>query len=385
MSTTYLSAEAIRRTLTLRDLSDPAQGPHAMQLLVEGIGAALSGAWDVPVRRATGHPVVSVEENYDRLLIPADAVAREARYTRYLNAGVVLRTHTTAMIPGLLEQLAAAPEPDLVLACAGLVYRRDAIDRQRVGEPHQLDLWRVRTTLPPLATADLEEMITLVVGTALPGREWRTRPTRHPYTTGGLEIEVRDAAGWVEVGECGMAASQVLSGCGLQVPPTSGLAMGLGLDRLLMLRKGLGDIRLLRSADPRISRQMLDLDPYTPVSSMPPVKRDLSIAVPAEATLEDLGDEIRDALGPEAEAVEDVELLSETPYEDLPEAVRSRLGIAPGQKNVLVRIVLASLDHTLTDHEANVLRDRIYAATHQGTNHLWALGPRDHSPPDQAS
>jgi phenylalanyl-tRNA synthetase alpha chain len=338
-----------------------------MQLIVDGIEEALSGAWDVPVRRATAHPVVSVEENYDRLLIPADAVAREARYTRYLNADVILRTHTTAMIPGLLTQLAAAPEPDVVLACTGLVYRRDAIDRRHVGEPHQLDLWRVRTGPPPLTAGDLEEMIALVVRAALPGREWRTRPTKHPYTTGGLEVEVREGTGWVEVGECGMAAPPLLSGCGLPVPPTRGLAMGLGLDRLLMLRKSIGDIRLLRSADPRVSRQMLDLDPYSPVSCMPPVKRDISIAVAAEATPEDLGDEIRSALGSHADAVEHVELLSETPWDDLPEAARKRLGIAPGQKNVLVRIVLASLDRTLTDREANELRDRIYAALHRGT------------------
>jgi phenylalanyl-tRNA synthetase alpha chain len=289
------------------------------------------------------------------------------------------------MIPGLLEQVAIGPEPDLVLACAGLVYRRDVIDRHHVGEPHQLDLWRVRMALPSLTTGDLEQMVALVAQATVPGREWRTCPTRHPYTTSGLEIEVRDGAGWVEIGECGMAAPSVLAGCGLEVPPATGLAMGLGLDRLLMLRKGLGDIRLLRSADPRISRQMLDLDPYTPVSCMPPVKRDLSIAVPAETTLEDLGDEIRSALGSQAEAVEQVDLLSETPYEDLPEPVRTRLGIAPGQKNVLVRIALASLDRTLTDREANELRDRIYAAIHRGTEHLWALDPRDASPPRQPS
>ena len=55
-----------------------------------------------------------------------------------------------------------------------------------------------------------------------------------------------------------------------------GLAMGLGLDRALMLRKGIGDIRLLRSADPRVADQLLDLEPYRPVSSMPPARRDLS-------------------------------------------------------------------------------------------------------------
>ena len=86
----------------------------------------------------------------------------------------------------------------------------------------------------------------------------------------------------------------------------TGLAIGLGLDRLLMLRKGIPDIRLLRATDPRIAWQMLDLAPYRPVSLMPPVCRDLSIVVDtaADTLAEDLGDEVRGALGDRAELVE---------------------------------------------------------------------------------
>ncbi len=70
-----------------------------------------------------------------------------------------------------------------------------------------------------------------------------------------------------------------------------------------MLRKGIPDIRLLRSADRRIAEQMLDLKPYRPVSAMPPITRDLSVAVDAEDEVEELGDRVRDALGDDAEAV----------------------------------------------------------------------------------
>jgi hypothetical protein len=79
----------------------------------------------------------------------------------------------------------------------------------------------------------------------------------------------------------------------------------MGLDRLLMLRKQVPDIRLLRSADPRVAGQMA----------------------------------------------------------------------RPGQRNRLVRVVLRHLERTLTDDEANALRDRVYAAVHQGTRHQWALAP----------
>ena len=91
--------------------------------------------------------------------------------------------------------------------------------------------------------------------------------------------------------------------------------------------QGIPDIRLLRSTDARVASQMLDLAPYRPVSAMPAVRRD-------------------------------------------------RLGARPGQRNVLVRVVLRHLERTLTDQEANSLRDRIYAAIHQGTSHQWAVAQR---------
>ena len=77
-----------------------------------------------------------------------------------------------------------------------------------------------------------------------------------------------------------MALPDLLRENGLDPARVTGLAMGLGLDRLLMLRKGMNDIRLLRSDDPRVVEQMLDLSPYRPVSDQPAIRRDLSIAVP---------------------------------------------------------------------------------------------------------
>jgi phenylalanyl-tRNA synthetase alpha chain len=369
-----LSASAIRRALELRDLTNPRQGPHAMQLMLDGIERAISARWSVPVRRQRAHPVVSLAENYDRLLIAADAVAREARYTRYVNDDAILRTHSSAMVPPALDGLSADPPADAVLSCPGICYRREGIDRYRVGEPHQVDLWRIRTAGPALDRADLEDMVACVVAAARPQAEWRLVPTDHPYTIGGVQIDVSDGAGWVEIGECGVAGRDVLASSGLRVPPTSGLAMGLGLDRLLMLAKGIPDIRLLRSADPRVAEQMQDLAPYRQVSSMPAVKRDLSVAVDDDATTEELGDRVRAALGETSSSIESVEILSETPYAALPPAARARLGISPGQKNLLLRVVVRDLERTLTDEDANAIRDRIYEAIHEGSEWTWASG-----------
>jgi len=181
---------------------------------------------------------------------------------------------------------------------------------------------------------------------------------------------VRQGSRWVEVWECGLAHPGVLAAAGLA--GRSGLALGMGLDRMLMLIKGIPDIRLLRSADPLIADQMRDLARYRPVSSMPPITRDLSVAVAEDEDEETLGDRVRDALGPEAPCVEEVRVLSATACDRLPVAAARRLGARPGQKNLLVRVVLRDLEKTLTNEAANSLRDRIYLAIHQGTEYQWA-------------
>lgn len=367
-----LDPASLARDLSIPDLSTVAG--HAMAQLVDAAVAALAAVWGAEARVVRSHPVVSLDDNYDRLGFPAGAVTRDARYSRYVSETCLLRTHTSAMIPPALRRLAAegdARPGDVLLACPGIVYRRDAIDRLHTGTPHQLDLWRV--TDRPMTTDDLRHMIAVVVEAVLPGRRWRTVDAVHPYTEAGLQVDVEtDDGEWVEIGECGLAGPVVLAGAGLPVPPTDGLAMGLGLDRLVMLRKGIADIRVLRSADPRVATQLLDLEPYRPVSSHPSIRRDLSVAVAGDAGEELLGDRVRDALGPMADGVESVEVLSETPGDDLPPAAVERLGLQPGQRNVLLRIVLRHVDRTLTDAEANELRDRIYAAIHEGTVHQWA-------------
>ena len=184
----YLTPVQLRRALTLADLTDPAYGPHCMQQLVAGATDALRLRWGCPVLVHRASRVVAVEDNYDALGYPPDGPARETRYTRYVDAGRLLRSQTSAAVPSALRQLAPTA-PDDVLVCApGLVYRRDAIDRLHVGEPHQLDLWRISARR--MATADLDAMVAAVVEALLPGARWRTLPASHPYTQDGREVEV---------------------------------------------------------------------------------------------------------------------------------------------------------------------------------------------------
>ena len=365
-STEPLSLAAYRRAVAIRDLTDPGQGPHALQLLIQAAVQALSAAWRVPALVQRSNPITPIEDNYDRLGYPADGAARDARYTRYVSDRLLLRTQTSAMIPGALERLESSEaQPDWLVACPGMVYRRDEIDRLHSGEPHQLDLWRVRRGAP-LTAADLEGMIAVLLDAILPGLAYRSVPAQHPYTLDGRQIDVSYGGEWLEVGECGLAHPHVLSSAKLSCPPHSGLALGIGLDRVLMLRKGIPDIRLLRAADPRIAAQMLDLTPYRAVSHLPAVARDLSLMVAGDLSMEEVGDKIRVALGERASAVEVIELRSQTPYAELPPQAIARMGAIAGQKNLLLRVVLRDLERSLTHAEANTLRDAIYRALHEG-------------------
>ena len=341
-------------------MTDPDQGRHAINILMANLIGAIERWAGLPADIIRKSPVVPITDNYDRLFYEPDAIARSSRYSHYVDGTHMLRTHTTAGIPAAL----AETENDRLIVCPGLVYRRDVVDRLHVGEPHQTDFWIVRQAR--LRRADLLEMIAVVVGTMLPGRAYRCNETIHPYTMNGLEVEVRLDERWLEVLECGEIHPWLLNESHLPSQRWSGLAMGIGLDRLVMLIKQIDDIRLLRSGDPRVARQMLTLDPYEPVSNQPATQRDMSVCV-ADPDMELLGDRIRDVLGERGGWVENVELIHASDYASVPEKARERLGMSPGQHNLLIRITLRSLDGSITKEEANRAYDLVYAELHEGT------------------
>jgi len=361
-----MSPERLQVSLAILDLTDPKNGLHVINLAIEKIYNCLVAVpgWPIPeIKRS--HPVTTTVKNYDRLLFPADNAGRSSRYTRYVSDELILRTHTSEMIPELLDELPAETDDYLVM-CPGICYRRDVVDKTHCAEPHQMDIWRITKNIIRLERPDLLKMIDSILSTLLPGMTYRVNETTHPYTINGLEVEVlRNNGEWLELLECGEAHPEILRNSGLNPENYSGLAMGIGLDRLAMLIKSIDDIRLLRSEDSRIKKQMANLSPYQLVSKYPLIRQDMSVSVSLETNEEDICESLKDALGIDSEVIEEITITSETPYEALPVKAIERLGIRPDQKNLLIRVILRSPERSLTHEEANEMRNKMYRTVDQ--------------------
>ena len=240
----------------------------------------------------------------------------------------------------------------------GICYRRDVVDKRHVGEPHQMDVWLISRDFK--GHLSKVRFIENILHAILPDVPYRLNQTSHPYTLNGLEIEVLVNGKWIEIGECGDAHPDLLQ------PGYIGLASGWGLDRLAMLVKEIDDIRLLRSTHPQIATQMTNLETYQAVSNQPSISRDLSIVTSLDTELEDVCEQITEVLGDDLELLASVDILSETHYNQLPQKAIQRLGIQPNQKNLLLRMTFQSLNTSITNQKANILRDMVFQKIHQG-------------------
>jgi phenylalanyl-tRNA synthetase alpha chain len=212
-----LSPAQLQAALGIRDLSDPRGGPHAIQLLVDRAVEVLSRAWSCEVRWCRGPKIVPVADNYDHLGYAVGAITRESRYTRYVSARRMLRSHSSAMVPPALRRLArdqlAWGAGDDVLGLPG-----DGVPQGRHRLAAQRDSASARPVAdhPPAVTdADLDEMISCLLKALIPGLPYRQEPRTHPYTRHGRQVDVRQDGRWVEVWECGLAHPGVLAAAGL--------------------------------------------------------------------------------------------------------------------------------------------------------------------------
>ncbi len=168
--------------------------------------------------------------------------------------GLVLRTHTSP-VQGreMLER--GAP---LYIACPGKVFRTDALDATHTPVFHQVEGLAVDKGL---TMADLKGTLDHFAR-AMFGPEARTRlrPSFFPFTEPSAEMDLwfpqkKGGAGWIEWGGCGMVNPEVLRNAGIDPDEYTGFAFGMGLERTLMLRHGIADMRDIVEGDVRFSLQ----------------------------------------------------------------------------------------------------------------------------------
>lgn len=367
MKKEVMSPERLTASLAIPDMTDPKNGIHAVNLVVRNVGKALRNAYTGSAfEEIRSSPKVSAKENFDDLLFPADNAGRSSRYTRYVTPDMVLRTHTSATIPGWLKKVAQEGGlKDTIVVLPGICYRRDVVDKTHCGELHQMDVWRIKRGNPRFNRPDLIRLVETILDGIVPGYKYRANEMRHPYTINGLEVEVLMNGSWLEILECGEAHPTVLENSGLDPQEYSGLALGMGLDRLVMIVKGIDDIRILRSEDSRIKRQMANLDKFVVVSNQPATKRVLSYSTSADKTEEDVCEEIRDELGQESVYIEEIQY-SEVLYEQLPSKAKGNLGIRPDQKNIVATLVFRSPEGSLQRIMVNEWMQRLYPRLNKG-------------------
>lgn len=367
------SPETIQRLLSVKDLTLPTEDGEERNIIGKVYDQVIKKLTehnfpDIHVVR--GNPIVSAEDNFDSLLFSPGNPGRSATYTRYTDEDHVLRTHTSALIPSTFKKFKQEQEIDhSTFVLPGLVYRRDVIDPRHLDVFHQIDVWTLQDNKKygNVTRENLLELARTVFEAACPDAEMIVYEAKHPYTVDGIEVYAKVDGKEIEVFEAGLSHPEVLKNCGIDPTQYSGLALGMGVERLIMARKNLPDIRLIRSIDPRVIKQMTDMEKFKMVSDQPAISRDMSYVVNKNDSEEDICEDIRTVFGDQSDLLEEVTILERTPYEKLPPIAQEKLGASEGQDNVLVRIVLRHPDKTLTKKEAADLYEMAYPKLHKGT------------------
>ena len=256
------------RLLAAFDPSLPGRVPergtmHPAGLVMEEICVIFEGL---------GYEVVSGPEvetdyyNFEALNLPAEHPARDMQDTLYINDSIVLRTHTSPLQVRTMQSRV----PPLAVIAPGRVYRRDS-DLTHSPMFHQVEGLLVDTKV---SMADLRGTLTYFLQRIFnPDVKVRFRPSFFPFTEPSAEADIScvicggegrvadgpcrvcKQTGWVEILGCGMVDPAVFSTVDYDPEKYSGFAFGLGVERVAMLKYGIGDLRLFFENDLRFLRQ----------------------------------------------------------------------------------------------------------------------------------
>jgi len=197
---------------------------------------------------AEGPEVEDDFHNFEALNIPAHHPARAMHDTFYFDENTLLRTHTSSVQIRFMKER----KPPLRFIAPGRVYRHDS-DMTHTPMFHQVEGLMIDedvnfSQLKGLIINFLEHFLEKKL-------EVRFRPSYFPFTEPSAEVDIMGENGWLEVLGCGMVHPKVLANVGVDSEKYTGLAFGMGVERLAMLRHGIDDLRIFFENDLRFLEQ----------------------------------------------------------------------------------------------------------------------------------
>ena len=251
-----LSSETVDVTLPGRSL--PAGGLHPVTRTMQRIEKLFA---QMGFSTAVGPEIEDDYHNFEALNIPESHPARAMHDTFYFNDNTVLRTHTSPVQIRVMEQ----SEPPIRVIAPGRVYRCDS-DITHTPMFHQVEGLVVDEKV---TFSDLKALLIdfLQMFFERDNLQVRFRPSYFPFTEPSAEADIQcvmcsgegcrvcSHTGWLEVLGCGMVHPNVFKSVKYDTEKFTGLAFGMGVERLAMLRYGVNDLRLFYENDVRFLKQ----------------------------------------------------------------------------------------------------------------------------------
>ncbi len=260
------AAGATDLDLTLPGRVPPPAEPGSLHPLTQTLREIVDVFARMGFAVAEGPEIEDDWHNFTALNFPPEHPARDMQDTLFVEPpgspsspdgrGVVMRTHTSPVQVRVLEQTA----PPVRVIVPGRVYRNEALSYKSYCLFHQVEGLYVDEGV---TFADQKELLH-VFARALFGEDvrMRFRPSFFPFTEPSAEVDIWWAGEslpgggrWMEILGCGMVDPAVLENCGVDPERYTGYAWGMGVERIAMLRYGVGDIRLFYENDVRFLRQ----------------------------------------------------------------------------------------------------------------------------------
>lgn len=251
-----LAAEAIDVTMPGKVI--PVGKQHPLSRVLGEVEEIFMGmGFDI----ASGPEVEYDYYNFEALNIPKGHPARDAQDTFYITDNILLRSQTSPVQIHVMEQ----QKPPIRIIAPGRVYRSDALDATHSPLFHQIEGLVVDKGV---TMADLKGTLEIFVKRLYgDDAKVRFRPHHFQFTEPSAEVDTMCFAchgegcrlckgeGWIEILGCGMVHPKVLANCGIDPEVYSGFAFGMGLERIVMRRYGINDIRMFYENDLRFLNQ----------------------------------------------------------------------------------------------------------------------------------